>query len=184
MPPTDTPVPATDTPVPPTDTPVPPTDTPVPPTDTPVPSTDTPMPTDSPVATTTATQTATPSGAEIDRAALSRLIQCDRWRLTGRTIATGSVTEPIGQTGTVLRSGVDGRVESLILWSNNLNGTLPVEIGNLAKLTMLDLQVSLLDELPRNSNKLSGAIPSSISNLTNLTHLALGATESDRFDTA
>ena len=128
-----------------TDTPVPPTDTPTP-TNTPVPPTDTPTSTDTPVLTATATPTSTPTGVEVDRAALVALYNAtdgDNWTNNSNWLSTEQIGNWHGVT-----TGVDDRVESLILWNNNLNGTLPVEIGNLAKLTMLDLQVSLLDELP------------------------------------
>jgi hypothetical protein len=58
-----------------------------------------------------------------------------------------------------------GRVTSVSLSTNNLIGTIPVEIGNLTMLDSLDLGF----------NQLSGLIPSEIGNLTNLTYLSLGA---------
>jgi len=56
-----------------------------------------------------------------------------------------------------------GRVTKIDLQNNNLEGTLPVEIGALTKLTDLRLK----------NNQLSGSIPSSIGNLTLLRYLYL-----------
>ena len=57
----------------------------------------------------------------------------------------------------------NGRVTSLILVHNQLSGTIPPELGNLANLT----------ELYLSSNQLSGEIPSELGNLANLTYLDL-----------
>ena len=54
-------------------------------------------------------------------------------------------------------------VHEIDLYSNNLTGTIPVEIGNLTNLDYLDL----------GDNQLTGAIPAQIKNLTNLTILWL-----------
>ena len=54
-------------------------------------------------------------------------------------------------------------VEVLSLHSNALNGTIPVEIGDLTSLTALHLS----------NNDLSGTIPAEIGNLTSLTDLSL-----------
>ncbi len=55
------------------------------------------------------------------------------------------------------------RVVKLILYNNNLTGTIPISIGNMTNLVNL-----LLD-----NNNLSGSIPDSITNLINLTYLYL-----------
>jgi Leucine-rich repeat (LRR) protein len=55
------------------------------------------------------------------------------------------------------------RVTSLFLESNNLNGNIPDELGNLTSLQKLYLY----------SNKLTGTIPASLGSLTNLQHLYL-----------
>lgn len=55
------------------------------------------------------------------------------------------------------------RVIELILWFNNLSGTIPPELGDLTALT----------ELRLNGNQLSGTIPSELGNLTALTALNL-----------
>jgi Leucine-rich repeat (LRR) protein len=61
----------------------------------------------------------------------------------------------------------DGHVVSLVMISNQLNGTLPTQLGNLTNLEMLWLY----------SNQLSGSIPSQIGNLTNLRDLRLGSNQ-------
>ncbi|WJX75702.1 non-specific serine/threonine protein kinase [Trifolium repens] len=55
-------------------------------------------------------------------------------------------------------------LESLVIKSMGLHGTIPTEIGLLSKLTHLDLS----------DNSLSGKVPLSLKNLTKLTHLDLG----------
>ncbi len=57
-----------------------------------------------------------------------------------------------------------GRVTRISLFSNNMVGTIPVEIGNLDQLEALDLA----------GNDLSGTIPNEIGSLTNLEVLNLG----------
>ena len=61
--------------------------------------------------------------------------------------------------------GVDtaGRVVELTFNSNNLNGPLPPELGNLGNLTHLNLRL----------NELTGSIPPELGNLTNLTSIFL-----------
>ena len=149
---TDTPAPPTDTPVPPTNAPVPPSNTPTP-TFTPVPPTDTPVPpTDMP----------TPTGVEIDRAALVALYSATdgaNWTTNTNWLSI----EPIGDWHGVTTDD-DGRVKQLKLLLNNLNGTLPAEIGNLSALTSINLA----------HNSLSGSIPSELGNLSKLQSLTLG----------
>ena len=55
------------------------------------------------------------------------------------------------------------RVIELILWFNNLRGTIPPELGGLTALTRLDFS----------GNQLSGTIPTELGNLTALTRLDL-----------
>ncbi|KAH9797372.1 protein kinase domain-containing protein [Citrus sinensis] len=58
---------------------------------------------------------------------------------------------------------LNGDILNVNLSSNSLNGTLPVEIGNLKVVTKIDLS----------RNDLSGEIPSSIGDLKNMQHLSL-----------
>ena len=71
-------------------------------------------------------------------------------------------TEPIGTWFGVFIN-TDGRVTTLYLLNNNLNGTMPASLGNLTRLQQLDLS----------GNQLSGRIPTSLGNLTSLTTLSL-----------
>lgn len=57
----------------------------------------------------------------------------------------------------------NGHVETLDPDQNNLNGSLPAEIGNLTQ----------LDWLSVSNNQLSGALPATIGNLTSLSHVYL-----------
>ncbi len=58
---------------------------------------------------------------------------------------------------------VASHVEQISLPSNNLTGSIPVEIGNLTSLTSLYFH----------QNEISGSIPSTVGNLINLTELAI-----------
>ncbi len=57
-----------------------------------------------------------------------------------------------------------GYVQHIMLYDNNLRGTIPVEIGNLTNLLSLSL----------GGNQLASTIPTDIGNLTNLSYLDLG----------
>ena len=57
----------------------------------------------------------------------------------------------------------NGRVTYLDPVNNNLNGTMPASLGNLASLRIMNLR----------QNQLSGTIPASLGNLTSLTNLSL-----------
>ena len=84
-----------------------------------------------------------------------------------------------------------GRVTSIDLNANNLNGTIPNEIGDLTSLGDLNFDVNLLSgaipleigsltnltRLSISSNQLTGTIPSEIGNLTNLTEFVLSGNQ-------
>jgi len=83
---------------------------------------------------------------------------------------------------------LDGHVTVLHCYFNNLNGTLPTEIGNLTYLTRLDLygqditgsipveigNMINLTQIDLEQTRLSGEIPTELGNLTNLKTLKLG----------
>ena len=93
---------------------------------------------------------------------------------------------PIGEWHGVTTDG-SGRVTEVTLIDNNLQGTLPAQLGNLSNLTLLALHsnqlsgpipaqlgnLSNLKVLVLARNQLSGPIPSQLGNLSNLTHLIL-----------
>ena len=97
---------------------------------------------------------------------------------------------PVGQWYGVT-TDVYGRVNSLSLPENGLTGEIPVELGNLTGLTVLDLNANQLSgEIPGElgsltkltgihitNNQLSGEIPSELPRLTRLETLALGANQ-------
>ena len=70
--------------------------------------------------------------------------------------------KPLGEWFGV-STDAQGRVDTLRLYYNDLSGPIPVELGNLNNLTVLNL----------GSNRLSGPIPVELGNLTNLTVLNL-----------
>ena len=74
--------------------------------------------------------------------------------------------EPLGSWHGV-RVDSDGRVNRLYLSSNQLTGTIPRELGNLAN----------LDGLYLSSNQLTGTIPRELGNLANLDGLYLSSNQ-------
>jgi Leucine-rich repeat (LRR) protein len=84
-----------------------------------------------------------------------------------------------------------GQVTDIYLGYNNLNGTIPRELGNLTQLTTLNLSpnqltgsiptelgnLTQLTELDLGGNQLTGSIPTEIGNLTQLTELDLGGNQ-------
>ena len=97
-----------------------------------------------------------------DRAALEALYDVTNGANWSRN-DNWKTTEPLGEWFGVATSS-DGRVARLDLRSNQLSGTIPVEIGNLTSLFLLEL----------GGNQLSGTIPVEIGNLTSLKSLSLG----------
>lgn len=80
-------------------------------------------------------------------------------------VVPGTVGQsPCGWFGITCTSG---RVTSISLNSNNLDGSIPSSIGNLNNLISISL----------NRNKLTNSIPNSIGNLTNLTTLSLSVNQ-------
>ena len=93
---------------------------------------------------------------------------------------------PIGEWSRVSTDG-DGRVTGLSLDGNQLSGSIPSELGNLANLERLSLSrnslsgpippgllnLTELKELYLHTNQLSGSIPSELGNLANLERLSL-----------
>ena len=67
----------------------------------------------------------------------------------------------------------NNRVSRLQAQGLGLNGTIPAELGNLANLTVLDLN-GFTTNLGPNRNRLTGEIPSELGNLAKLTGLWLG----------
>ena len=121
-----------------------------------------PTPTAIPIATPTPTPTATPTPNR-DREALEAIYRAtdgNNWRDNGNWLSD----EPLERW---LRVSVnkEGRVRSLTLTDNNLNGTLPPEIGYLTELTYLGIYYNL---------DLTGPIPPELGNLKKLTHLDIG----------
>ena len=76
-------------------------------------------------------------------------------------------TSPLGQWHGVTLNQNQNRVERLYLFYNNLNGTIPSELGNLTN----------LKELLLNDNQLNGTIPSEFGDLTNLEKLRLHSSQ-------
>ena len=75
-------------------------------------------------------------------------------------------TEPLGEWYGVT-TDADGRVTELSLSDNNLQETIPVQLGQLNNLVSLNLSI----------NKLTGEIPTELAQLNNLTGLDLGTNQ-------
>ena len=107
------------------------------------------------------TTTASTNTAATDRAALVALYNATsgpNWTIDTNWLTTAALSEWYGVT-----TDVDGRVTHVYLAQNELNGELPVELGDLTNLQILYL----------NQNMLSGAIPVALGKLTNLEQLSL-----------
>ena len=138
------------------------------------------------VPSVTATEEDNDNDADAERAALVALYDAtdgDNWTEN----ANWKSQEPVGEWyGVTVENGV---VTELDLNGNNLTGTLPSAIGNLASLKWLSLshnqlsgsipvEIGNLTDLRRlylDSNSLSGAIPAEIGNLTRLHWLLLSS---------
>ncbi|MBW1982479.1 MAG: hypothetical protein JRJ12_14800 [Deltaproteobacteria bacterium] len=82
-------------------------------------------------------------------------------------LAPDGFAQPGSESGwhgvTVSTDPVSPRVVQINLYSNNLKGTLPAELGNLSEVFYLNL----------NDNQLTGSIPATLSNLTDLQYCYL-----------
>ena len=171
-----------------TPTPTPqPTSTPTPtPTATPTPTTTpTPEPTPTPTATPVPTPSPDPAGVERDRAALVALYYATNgpnwWNQKGWLSSA-----PLDQWRGVTVNDHTGRVVSIDLKTNNCEGDLPLELGDLTALEVLDLSSNEISDLSPlsdltglrslnlSSNNISNLSP--LTNLTNLRSLNLVAT--------
>ena len=113
--------------------------------------------------TPTAISQPTPRAGDVntDRAALAALYNATNgssWQDDTNWLSNG----PLGEWHGV-STDADGRVAGLGLGSNQLSGSMPPELGNLANLERLFL----------NDNQLSGSIPLELGNLANLERLWL-----------
>ena len=123
------------------------------------------------------------TSAETDREALVALYEAtdgEDWRENDNWLSDAPVGEWQG-----VKTDEDGRVVELVLWADNLEGQLPPELGNLAKLERLNLFLNRLDgeippelgmlfnlkELILMGNQLAGAIPYQLGGLLKLEKL-------------
>ena len=105
------------------------------------------------------------SDVNTDRAALAALYNATNgssWRDDTNWVSS----RPLGEWHGV-STDADGRVTELDLRDNQLSGSIPSELGNLANLERLTLY----------DNELSGSIPSQLGNLAYLQALGLGSNQ-------
>jgi len=112
-------------------------------------------------------QAAIPAAERAALIALYNATNGDRWennsRWKGINIEADGFSE-IGSEGTWFGITVsDDHVTNILLDDNDLNGSIPPELGNLTNLEYLILRI----------NQLSGSIPPELGNLTNLYYLSL-----------
>ena len=142
------------------------------PTATPI-ATPTPTPVPTPTATPAPTSAPEPQGspgtaedggsAASDRAALVALYNATQgagWLTSTNWLSDRPLDKWHGVT-----TNSDGRATELLLWSNQLRGPIPAELGDLTNLRTLGLA----------DNRLTGPIPAGLGDLTNLEYLNLGA---------
>ena len=101
------------------------------------------------------------NGEATDRAALVALSNATsgpNWTINTNWLTTAALSEWYGVT-----TDVDGRVTHVYLSQNELNGEIPVELGDLTNLEQLSLS----------QNMLSGAIPAKLGDLASLQQLYL-----------
>ena len=107
----------------------------------------------------------TQEAPDVDREALTSL-----YNATGGADWTNNTNwltnAPIGQWYGVT-TDANGRVTNLVLGNNQLSGTIPTQLGNLAN----------LQELHITRNQLTGEIPAELGSLTSLEILALGGNQ-------
>ena len=102
-----------------------------------------------------------PSDSPGDRAVLVQFYNAmdgDSWTNNARWLSDRPIREWHGVT-----SDAGGGVKGLYLWSNELSGEIPPELGSLANLETLDLR----------DNELTGTIPQELGTLSNLDWLYL-----------
>ena len=126
-----------------------------------------------------------PSAVYMDRAALVALYDAadgTNWRENTNWLSSTPLDDWYG-----VKTDSDGRVVEVSLWLNKLEGQIPSDLGNLAKLERLNLilnslsgeipselgMLANLEELTLLGNQLTGEIPSELDNLTNLEKLYL-----------
>ena len=105
------------------------------------------------------------NGEATDRAALVALYNATsgpNWTINTNWLTTAALSEWYGVT-----TDVDGRVTHVYLAQNELNGELPVELGDLTSLQILYLS----------QNMLSGAIPAALGDLASLQILDISQNE-------
>ena len=103
--------------------------------------------------------------SQIDRQALISFYNATdgpNWKKNSNWLSDAPLNHWYGVT-----ADPEGRVTSLDLWNNQLNGPIPAQIGNLSGLVLLELY----------GNRLTGEIPPELGNLTNLRWLGLVGNE-------
>ena len=145
-------------------------------------------PTSTPTPRPTLTPTATASSNQADRTALIALYNATNgphWYENTNWLTDRPLAFWYG-----VRTDSSGRVTHLDLNNNNLRGSIPAELGNLASLENLWLDsnslrgsipaelgnLANLKDLRLHDTRLSGAIPSELGNLANLRYLVLSYT--------